>query len=187
MTLSTGEFIRRFLIHVLPQGFHRIRHYGLLASGTRADNIARARRLLDVTVAQPEAVDTNGADAKADRAPVSVLRRPHRHHREVPARLRATYPAGDSNRDQDRHVMISLGSPQHSSAAILLRRLSTGDDHARPRAAQDSHLVVQSSSLGAGSAYRCRPTRPSTSPTASQSDDQRTSATDRCCRNPHGA
>jgi hypothetical protein len=46
MTLSTGEFIRRFLIHVLPHGFHRIRHYGLLASGTRADNIARARELL---------------------------------------------------------------------------------------------------------------------------------------------
>jgi hypothetical protein len=40
MTLTTGEFIRRFLIHVLPHGFHRIRHYGLLASGTRADNIA---------------------------------------------------------------------------------------------------------------------------------------------------
>ena len=48
MTLATAEFIRRFLIHVLPQGFHRIRHYGLLASGTRADNIAHARRLLDV-------------------------------------------------------------------------------------------------------------------------------------------
>jgi hypothetical protein len=46
MTLSTGEFIRRFLIHVLPHGFHRIRHYGLLASGTRADNIAQARELL---------------------------------------------------------------------------------------------------------------------------------------------
>jgi hypothetical protein len=43
MTLATGEFIRRFLIHVLPAGFHRIHHYGLFASGTRADNIARAR------------------------------------------------------------------------------------------------------------------------------------------------
>jgi Zn finger protein HypA/HybF involved in hydrogenase expression len=63
MTLSTGEFIRRFLIHVLPQGFHRIRHYGLFASGTRADNIARARRLLDVPAAQPEAEDTNCAEA----------------------------------------------------------------------------------------------------------------------------
>ena len=46
MTLDTGEFIRRFLIHVLPTGFHRIRHYGLLASGKRAENIAKARELL---------------------------------------------------------------------------------------------------------------------------------------------
>jgi Putative transposase/Transposase zinc-binding domain len=46
MTLSTDEFIRRFLIHVLPTGFHRIRHYGLFASGVRADNVDRARQLL---------------------------------------------------------------------------------------------------------------------------------------------
>jgi hypothetical protein len=46
MTLATGEFIRRFLMHVLPAGFHRIRYYGLLASGKRAENIARARALL---------------------------------------------------------------------------------------------------------------------------------------------
>ena len=58
MTLATAEFIRRFLIHVLPQGFHRIRHYGLLASGTRADNIARARRLLDASMAQSRTADT---------------------------------------------------------------------------------------------------------------------------------
>jgi len=62
MTLATAEFIRRFLIHVLPQGFHRIRHYGLLASGTRADNIARVRRLLDVPAVQPEASDDNCAE-----------------------------------------------------------------------------------------------------------------------------
>ena len=46
MTLTPHEFIRRFLMHVLPKGFHRIRHYGLLASGHRAANIARARELL---------------------------------------------------------------------------------------------------------------------------------------------
>ncbi len=46
MTLGTDEFIRRFLLHVLPRGFHRIRHYGLLASGGRRDNLARARELL---------------------------------------------------------------------------------------------------------------------------------------------
>jgi hypothetical protein len=62
MTLATTEFIRRFLIHVLPSGFHRIRHYGLLASGTRADNIARARRLLDVPAEQHEARDHSRAE-----------------------------------------------------------------------------------------------------------------------------
>jgi len=63
MTLSTGEFIRRFLIHVLPHGFHRIRHYGLLASRTRADNIAQARRLLDVPAGKPDAGVESGAEA----------------------------------------------------------------------------------------------------------------------------
>src|SRR5438034_2774132 len=69
MTLATGEFIRRFLIHVLPQGFHRIRHYGLFASGTRADNIARARELLAVPAAQSEAADTNCAEAGEPKPP----------------------------------------------------------------------------------------------------------------------
>jgi hypothetical protein len=48
MTLTPTEFIRRFLLHVLPRGFHRIRHYGLLASATRKDNIARIRQMLGV-------------------------------------------------------------------------------------------------------------------------------------------
>ena len=59
MTLATAEFIRKFLIHVMPSGFHRIHHYGLLASGTRADNIARARALLAVSV--PEGQPTAAA------------------------------------------------------------------------------------------------------------------------------
>ncbi len=46
MTLAPEEFIRRFLIHVLPKGFHRIRHYGLFANSARAANIARMRELL---------------------------------------------------------------------------------------------------------------------------------------------
>ena len=46
MTLAPDEFIRRFLLHVLPDGFHRIRHYGLFASGARAANIVRIRSLL---------------------------------------------------------------------------------------------------------------------------------------------
>ena len=54
MTLATLEFIRRLLIHVLPGGFHRIRHYGLLASGVKADNLALARALLGVAPPAPE-------------------------------------------------------------------------------------------------------------------------------------
>jgi hypothetical protein len=63
MTLATGEFIRRFLIHVLPKGFHRIRHYGLFAKASCADNIARARELLAVPKPQADADVTgpNGA------------------------------------------------------------------------------------------------------------------------------
>jgi len=63
MTLTTGEFIRRFLSHVLPQGFHRIRHYGLFASGTRADNGAQARELLAVPKARNDTASTTCADA----------------------------------------------------------------------------------------------------------------------------
>jgi len=63
MTLTAGEFIRRFLSHVLPQGFHRIRHYGLFASGTRADNVAQARELLAVPKARNDTASTTFADA----------------------------------------------------------------------------------------------------------------------------
>ena len=58
MTLTTDEFIRRFLLHVLPRGFHRIRHYGLLASSARRDSLALARRLLEVAPEPaPTAID----------------------------------------------------------------------------------------------------------------------------------
>jgi hypothetical protein len=60
MTLAPAEFIRRFLIHVLPKGFHRIRHYGLLANTNRAECIARARALLAV---MPPAIDPEVAKA----------------------------------------------------------------------------------------------------------------------------
>lgn len=57
MTLAADEFIRRFLIHVLPGGFHRIRHYGLNANANRKDNLARARQLLQVKTAEAEAAN----------------------------------------------------------------------------------------------------------------------------------
>ena len=57
MTLDVDEFIRRFLIHVLPKGFHRIRHYGILASHLRAGHLAKIRALLDVDNAEIESSD----------------------------------------------------------------------------------------------------------------------------------
>jgi Putative transposase len=65
MTLDAGEFIRRFLIHVLPKGFHRIRHYGLFASANRAETIAQARQLLGLAApAAEEAVEIDPAAAQ---------------------------------------------------------------------------------------------------------------------------
>jgi len=58
MTLGADEFIRRFLLHVLPSGFHRIRHYGLLANARRREHLARARELLHVVPTAPEVQPT---------------------------------------------------------------------------------------------------------------------------------
>lgn len=66
MTLAAGDFMRRFLLHVLPGGFHRIRHYGLIANAERKDNLAKARELLHVI---PEAdAQSQGADAPSGSA-----------------------------------------------------------------------------------------------------------------------
>ena len=61
MTVATDEFIRRFLLHVMPKSFHRIRHYGLLACAERRGNIERARELLAVppVIDAVEAVETS--------------------------------------------------------------------------------------------------------------------------------
>ena len=78
MTLSADEFIRRFLLHVLPKGFHRIRHYGLLASAGCKANIARAKQLMAVpmpAVNPPAADDTVDPDAMTDHRPPCQLPR----------------------------------------------------------------------------------------------------------------
>ena len=62
MTLEPHEFIRRFLMHVLPRGQHRIRHYGLFANGNRAANIARTRELLAAPTPAPDAEAAETAD-----------------------------------------------------------------------------------------------------------------------------
>ena len=87
MTLDAQEFIRRFLIHVLPSGFHRIRHYGLFASAARAKNIVRIRELLAASrVAQQRQAGRADADKAGPAEPaalfasVPLLRRPHDPH-----------------------------------------------------------------------------------------------------------
>lgn len=65
MTLASDEFIRRFLLHVLPRGFHRIRHYGLLAASSRKPGLALARKLLNV--AAP--AEQTAADEPPDQRP----------------------------------------------------------------------------------------------------------------------
>jgi len=66
MILHADEFVRRFLLHVLPTGFHRIRHYGLLASAGRKANVARARELLGVTVPAEPATSDEPADPSSE-------------------------------------------------------------------------------------------------------------------------
>ena len=99
MRLSTSEFIRRFLIHVLPDGFHRIRHYGLLASATRKANIAKVRSLLGAELVDNEAHQPQRSPHShcANHAPIAGARcassrpsgggkshRPARHHERPP-------------------------------------------------------------------------------------------------------
>jgi hypothetical protein len=60
MTLATSEFIRRFLIHILPRGQHRIRHYGFYGNGNRATNIARIRLLLGAKTSDHQHINDAG-------------------------------------------------------------------------------------------------------------------------------
>ena len=69
MTLDTHEFIRRFLMHVLPPSFHRIRHYGLFANGNRVKNIAKARKLLAVVPLKAQASCAETAEPDETGAP----------------------------------------------------------------------------------------------------------------------
>src|ERR1700757_2415513 len=69
MTLDPHEFIRRFLMHVLPQGFHRIRYYGWLTSQTRFKNIARIRELLAVPLIPIDAIKAVNAKPEEPNAP----------------------------------------------------------------------------------------------------------------------
>ncbi len=90
MTLSSAEFMRRFLLHVLPAGLHRIRHYGLLANGNRRASLAAVReQLLRPSAASTQPVDPDPHEAPAERQPTFVCR-----HCGRPLVLVETLPRG---------------------------------------------------------------------------------------------
>ena len=97
MTLDAAEFIRRFLLHVLPSGFHRVRHYGLFAGTVRAHNIERVRQLLAAPKPRPAEADRDTQTPSP--APMPVLRRSNDHHRNV--RRRAPRAIATAEPDQD--------------------------------------------------------------------------------------
>ena len=77
MTLKPSEFIRRFLIHVLPKGFHRIRHYGLFSNAVRHSNLAQARYLLHRDQTQQDSHLDKAQDKVQDQTPYTIFVCPH--------------------------------------------------------------------------------------------------------------
>ena len=152
MTLPTHEFIRRFLMHVLPKGFHRIRHYGLFANGNRAANIARARELLAV----PPRVPQHETDCTAESEQPRVLPRPcpccggrmiiiETFARGCQPKHRPT-PVPPS--DQDRHLMMPSPPIDNCNAPCHSRRLTAGSARARvgpPESSALSRLILSCS------------------------------------------
>ena len=107
MTLDIGEFIRRFLIHVLPKGFHRIRHYGLFASASRAETIARARELLGLANAREPSRRSRSIRSAAQVSPSLARAAAAACSSSRPSRPAANHATGrrTSRRNQDRHLM----------------------------------------------------------------------------------
>jgi hypothetical protein len=102
MTLAIDEFIRRFLIHALPGGFHRIRHYGLFANAGRADNIAQVRQLLDIKAAHTEPGDAGSTD---DAEPHSL---PHPCPRERATSCFQSTPTGRAAASSGRRGALAI-------------------------------------------------------------------------------
>jgi Putative transposase/Transposase zinc-binding domain len=118
MTLAADEFIRRFLLHVLPRGFHRIRHYGLLAGTARKASLALARDLLAVARQR----HAGGAARPASAMP--LLRRAHGHHRGVRALESAprTAARADLNRKKRSVTRHGLAPPRLAPSALRASR-----------------------------------------------------------------
>jgi hypothetical protein len=151
MTLDTHGFIRRFLMHVLPQGFHRIRYYGLLTSPTRANNIARIRELLAVPLLPIDAIKaatTKPEELKAPEHPcpccgsrmriIEIFFPGQQPSTGVRTTAKAP-PDPTSGEDPDRHFMMTISEPSPRKAVPLSARSSAG--HGSPRS--DATITTQ--------------------------------------------
>ena len=162
MRLAPHEFIRRFLLHVLPDGFHRIRHYGFLAKGDRGENLARVRELLKVQrTHQP-------ADQPSHR------RRPNQSRTQMPAKpslsariAAASCAASASSRRITRrlslrHIMTTNARPI-SIAFVFRRRRAVTPPALRLRASSGPVRLASASRASSSSplkAIECpQPTR----------------------------
>ena len=150
MRLPAGEFMRRFLLHVLPDGFHRVRHYGLLANGHRAAMLARCRELLEVPPAPTEA-DSGEDRGKAARregggAGLPVLRRADADHRAPAGPGLSALPGAQARRlvttvprlhplhtERAAGRDAGDGSPRHACQKAAEIGGSRGPDHPRSR------------------------------------------------------
>ena len=117
MTLATDEFIRRFLLHVLPRGFHRIRHYGLLASSTRKASLVLARKLLEVA---PDPNDTEIEEPAETRPPCPCCGGVHGRDRNVRALAPALRAAFGPTTAPGDHAMTRHGLTLNQLAIMTL-------------------------------------------------------------------
>jgi len=150
MTLKPDEFIRRFLIHVLPNGFHRIRHCGLLASGHQTEAFARIRELIAALAAcrtahQPAA--SRSCRGKLTRRPtrapccggrMNIIETFNRG-------LDTAIQTAVANRDQDRYVMITF--PPHLTDFTKSRSSSPALDPPRRRSCKYAFATSTSPSI----------------------------------------
>ena len=166
MTLAVPEFIRRFLIHVLPSGFHRIRHYGLFASGARAQNIGRVRQLL-ATAARARsdhAAQRSGRRPARPFASMPVLWWPHDRSREVSTRRRSA--PRFAKPDQNRLVMIENNLPATSqrraspSLAVRQREQSSLNGVLRLPQPRQKHAIPDPEAAKRPASRRPNPANP---------------------------
>lgn len=170
MTLAGDEFIRRFLLHALPRGSHRIRHYGLLASGTRRISLERARTLLAVA---PPLVDDPPLEPAEARPPcpccggrmVIIETFERRYQPRAPPSL--IVASGSPRRDPARHIVDRPRYAPVAGDAKPCVELPQKRTHPRPSLLLRAHMIAHKAAgpFSDPSAYR----QPPPSPRAGQS------------------